>query len=58
MIKRFTVKNFRSLLDVSVDLADITVLAGRSGTGKTNFVDAISLLSTIIIHGSHPNNLG
>ncbi|MGC8539882.1 MAG: AAA family ATPase [Phycisphaerae bacterium] len=57
MIKRFTIKNFRSLLDVSVDLADITVLAGRSGTGKTNFVDAISLLSTLIVHGSHPNNV-
>jgi len=57
MIKRFTIRNFRSLLDVSVDLADITVLAGRSGTGKTNFVDGLSLLSTIIVHGSHPNNL-
>ena len=57
MIKRFTVRNFRSLLDVTVDLADITVLAGRSGTGKTNFVDALTLLSTIIVHGSHPTNL-
>ena len=57
MIKRFTVRNFRSLLDVTVDLADITVLAGRSGTGKTNFVDALTLLSTVIVHGSHPTNL-
>ena len=57
MIKRFAVKNFRSLLDVSVDLADITVLAGRSGTGKTNFVDAISLLTKVIAFGSHAHNM-
>jgi len=28
-----------SLLDVTVDLAPVTVLVGRSGTGKSNFAD-------------------
>ncbi len=53
MIKRFSVKNFRSLLNVSVDLAPVTVLVGRSGTGKTNFVQAIELLRTIIESGAN-----
>lgn len=57
MIKKIAIKNFRSLLDVNVELAPITVLAGRSGTGKSNFVDAMAFLSSAIEHGSHPQNL-
>ncbi|MBL8800274.1 MAG: AAA family ATPase [Planctomycetia bacterium] len=41
MIKRFSVSNFKSLGVVNVDLAPVTVLIGRSGTGKSNFVQAI-----------------
>jgi predicted ATPase len=44
MIRRFRVANFKSLVDVSVDLSPITVLIGRSGSGKTNFIDALRLL--------------
>jgi predicted ATPase len=44
MIKRIRIQNFRSLADVTVDLDPLTVLIGRSGTGKTNFVHAIRFL--------------
>ena len=44
MIKRIHIQNFRSLLDVTVDLDPLTVLIGRSGTGKSNFVQAIRFL--------------
>jgi predicted ATPase len=44
MIKRVRICNFKSLSDVTVDLEPITVLIGRSGTGKTNFVDAVRFL--------------
>src|SRR5712672_3016431 len=44
MINRIRVQNFRSLVDVTVDLDPLTVLIGRSGTGKTNFVHAIRFL--------------
>jgi predicted ATPase len=44
MIKHIRIQNFRSLVDVSVDLDDLTVLIGRSGTGKSNFVHAIRFL--------------
>jgi recombinational DNA repair ATPase RecF len=44
MIKRIRIQNFRSLVDVTVDLDSLTVLIGRSGTGKSNFVDAIRFL--------------
>jgi predicted ATPase len=44
MIKRIRIQNFRSLADVTVDLDPLTVLIGRSGTGKSNFVDSIRFL--------------
>src|SRR5262245_57739227 len=44
MIKRVRIQNFRSLVDVTVDLDPLTVLIGRSGTGKSNFVQAIRFL--------------
>jgi predicted ATPase len=44
MIKHISIKNFKSLGDVSLDLVPVTVLIGRSGTGKSNFVEAIRFL--------------
>lgn len=38
MITRVRIQNFRSLVDVTVDLEPLTVLIGRSGTGKSNSV--------------------
>lgn len=49
MIKRVKIENFRSL-DVDVALDPVTVLVGRSGTGKTNFVDAMRFLRKLL-HG-------
>jgi predicted ATPase len=44
MIKKVRIRNFKSLVDVSVDLEPVTVLIGRSGTGKTNFIEALRWL--------------
>jgi len=44
MIKRIRITNFKSLLDVSVELDPVSVLIGRTGTGKTNFVEALRFL--------------
>ena len=35
MIKRIRITNFKSLQDVSVELSPVTVLIGRSGSGKS-----------------------
>ncbi|MFA4943839.1 MAG: ATP-binding protein [Lentisphaeria bacterium] len=47
MIRRVIIKNFKSL-DVDVTLDPVTVLVGRSGTGKTNFVNALRFLRTFL----------
>lgn len=49
MIHRFRVQNFKSLVDVDVNLTPVTVLVGRSGTGKSNFVQAIRFLRDVLV---------
>jgi predicted ATPase len=61
MIKRFRITNFKSLGDVSVDLDSVTVLIGRSGTGKSNFIDALRFLRDCVSSRNTQvaaNNLG
>ncbi len=55
MIHRFRVQNFKSLEDTSVELGDVTVLVGRSGTGKTNFVSALGYLRDYLFLGRPQN---
>ena len=55
MIRRIRIQNFKSLRDVTVDLSPVTVLVGRSGTGKSNFVTAIRFLRDLLAKG--PNYL-
>ena len=50
MIKRIRIRNFMSLRDVSVSLEPVTVLIGRSGTGKSNFVHALRFLRDYLLH--------
>jgi hypothetical protein len=52
MLKSIRIQNFKSLRDVTVDLEPLTVLIGRSGTGKTNFVSAVRVLRDLF-HGEN-----
>jgi predicted ATPase len=59
MIKQIRIQNFRSLVDVTVDLDPLTVLIGRSGTGKSNFVQAIRFLrDSLNVRNMNANALG
>lgn len=44
-IEHIEVKNFRSLADVTLDLADLTVLVGPNGSGKSNLLDVFRFVS-------------
>lgn len=44
MIERIRIRNYRSLHEIDVQLGPLTVLIGRSGSGKSNIVRAIRLL--------------
>ena len=48
MIHRVRIRNYKSIIDIAVDLSPVTVLVGRSGTGKSNFVQSLRFLRDIV----------
>src|SRR2546430_14288094 len=47
MLKRVKIQGYKSLADVEVNLQPLSVLFGRNASGKSNFLDALQLLSRI-----------
>ena len=45
MLKRIHIKGYKSLADVDVTLSPLTLLFGPNAAGKSNFLDALQLLS-------------
>ena|SRR5437773_505475 len=50
MIKRIKICDFKSIRELEVALEPVTVLVGRSGTGKSNFVQAIRFLRNVLLN--------
>ncbi len=51
MISRLEVKGFKSLSDVSIDLGSVNVFVGANGSGKSNILEAVGVLSAIVSGG-------
>jgi AAA15 family ATPase/GTPase len=47
MLKRVKVQGYKSLEDVEVHLQSLSVFFGPNASGKSNFLDALQLLSRI-----------
>ena len=47
MLDRLTVRNFKSLADVTVEFPRFAVLFGPNAAGKSNLLDAVAALSWI-----------
>jgi predicted ATPase len=47
MLKRVKIQGYKSLVDVEVNLQPLSVLFGPNASGKSNFLDALQLLSSI-----------
>ena len=45
MIRRVKIRNYKSIKNCDVELGPFTILVGRNGSGKSNFLDAIRLVS-------------
>ena len=56
MIEQITIRNFKSIREARVDLAPVTVLIGRSGVGKSNFLRAIRFLRNFLLEGDNAVN--
>jgi predicted ATPase len=50
LIRRVRLRNFRSIAYCDVELEPLTVLVGRNGSGKSNFVDALALVRETLRH--------
>ncbi len=48
MISRFSVKNYKSLMDVNVNLFPLTVVLGPNSAGKSNLFDALNLVARLV----------
>src|SRR5258708_7695246 len=48
MLKRIVIKGYKSLVDLDVALEPLVVLFGPNAAGKSNFLDALQLLSRIV----------
>lgn len=47
MLKRIIIKNYKSFQNIDITLNPLTVLFGPNAAGKSNFLDALQLLSRI-----------
>jgi len=52
MINKINIKNFKSIVDLELDLGRINILIGANGCGKTNILEAIAMASA-----AHQNKL-
>ena len=48
MIKRIKVTGYKSLQDVEVQFQPISIMFGPNAAGKSNLLDALSLVSGIV----------
>ena len=50
MIKQIKIRDFKSIRELDLELDPVTVLIGRSGTGKSNLVQAIRFLRNLLLN--------
>lgn len=50
-IRRVQIENFRSIASCDVALGPLMFIVGRNGSGKSNFLDALRLVSEILRDG-------
>ncbi len=48
MISRLKIQGYKSLVDVEVELAPLTVVFGANAAGKSNLLDAVNLLARMV----------
>jgi energy-coupling factor transporter ATP-binding protein EcfA2 len=57
MIDKIEIKSFKSLFDVNVELGKLNVFIGANGSGKSNFLEAVGVLSAAANGRVHDESL-
>ena len=55
MFRSFSVKNFKNLSSIDVSFKRVNLLVGPNNSGKTNLIDAVSLLPDLAISEKKEN---
>ncbi len=50
MIKKIGIQNYKSILDLEIELGQVNIFIGENGCGKTNILEAIALGSAALDH--------
>jgi len=45
LINKVILRNYKSIGECKVDIGDLTLLVGQNGSGKSNFIDAVRMVS-------------
>jgi len=56
MIQRISIKNYKSVNDLSIELGRVNVFIGENGSGKSNILEALTLAATSINHSEIEND--
>ena len=48
MLTKITIRNFKSLANVEVELGQVNLFVGANGSGKSNLLEALSFLSSAV----------
>ena len=57
MISKIEIKNFKSIVDLTLELGRLNVFIGENGCGKTNILEAITCNSIVAENESLNNAL-
>jgi AAA15 family ATPase/GTPase len=49
MIRELTIKNYKSILDHTMELGRINVFIGENGCGKTNILEALAMAAAAVV---------
>ena len=58
MVSKVSIKNFKSVVDLELELGKVNVFIGENGCGKTNILEAITCLGVSTLSGSFDINSG
>ena len=45
MITQLRIRNYKSILDTTMELSNVNIFIGENGCGKTNILEAVGMLS-------------
>ncbi len=57
MIKEITIRNYKSIHDLTMELGHVNVLIGENGCGKTNILEAVAMLGAGLLGEVNVQNL-